>query len=91
MSETALEKGKRTFTKRLVGINIVLAWTVLFFALYSGHLEAIITHVFGFITVLISIYTGVGHMDYRHAIAVGSEPDEHSYSVDSEGAYDDGG
>lgn len=66
----AHDKSKRSFSKRLVVYNIGAAWLVLFASVPFGQAQALITHVFAFVTVLIGIYTGVGHMDYRKVLEV---------------------
>jgi hypothetical protein len=47
--------------------NLVGAWVLLFVSVPFGYVDVIVSHVLTFITALIGIYTGVGHMDFRQA------------------------
>lgn len=64
------EKSKRTFSKRLIVANIAAAWVTLAVSFFTNNVEAIITHVFSFVTVNVGIYAGIGHMDYRKILDV---------------------
>ncbi|MDE4297074.1 hypothetical protein PXK56_17955 [Phaeobacter gallaeciensis] len=72
MTETpeqiAAAKKNRTFSKRLIVGNIIAAWLILFGSLLTNEVQGLITHVFSFVTVLIGIYTGIGHMDFRKVV-----------------------
>ena len=61
---------KRGFSKKLVIANNVCAWTVLFIAVPYGQMNMVLGPILSFILVLIGIYTGIGHMDYRKILEI---------------------
>lgn len=61
-------KSKRTFSKRMMAGNLAAAWALIFISAYMGTLALVLPQALGFIGVLISIYTGVGHLDFRKVL-----------------------
>lgn len=55
----------RKFTKKLVVLNILAAWVVLVVSMPLKLVEDLIIHILAFITSMVAIYAGVGHLDYR--------------------------
>lgn len=73
MSTQTSQQKHRTFSKRVVLGNIVACWLLLFWSAHSGILGQTLTPVFGFITSLIALYVGIGHMDFRKIMDVKKE------------------
>lgn len=69
MPEASLEKSKRSFSKRMIALNTIGAWVFLIFSTVSGQVEYVIAPVLTFVTFLVGIYTGVGHLDYSRVLA----------------------
>lgn len=63
MNETA--KSRRSFSKRMTGWNMAAAWALIFVAFYFDQVALVLPQALGFIGVLVTIYTGIGHLDYR--------------------------
>lgn len=64
------EKSRRRFSKRLIMINIFMAWTVMCLTAVFGNVEVIAPHILAFIVTITGIYTGVGHLDLRKTLDV---------------------
>lgn len=55
----------RGFTKRVLVGNMMAAWVFIFYALYKNQIGLVLSPLLSFMGVLFTLYTGVGHMDYR--------------------------
>jgi hypothetical protein len=62
-----MQKSKRTYSKRLVALNIALCWVVIFYAIYAGLADVAVAGL-AIIATIIGAYVGVGHMDFRSVL-----------------------
>ena len=67
-------KSSRSFSKRVLVANALLAWGAIYFAIAQGQAEAIAASGFALIAALYGAYTGIGHLDYRSVLAAGAAP-----------------
>lgn len=68
MRETRPAKSSRRFTKRVLVVNLVLIWGLVYLAVIYGQAEFVIEPSLALIGVLFGFYTGVGHLDMRKSI-----------------------
>jgi len=54
---------KRTFSKRVVVVNNILAWAAVFFAIYMTQSEWVAVGAFGLLAAINTWYMEVGHKD----------------------------
>jgi hypothetical protein len=62
-------KSNRTFSKRLVLINSVLAWAVMFYAIYGQQASAVTVSAFAFLATICGTYMGVGASDLKQMLS----------------------
>jgi hypothetical protein len=68
-------KSRRTFSKRLVALNVVLAWIAVFTSVYYGTSEVAVSAL-AMIAALGGTYMGVGYMDLKAIVgAIRGNPD----------------
>jgi hypothetical protein len=60
---------KRRTSKLLLGVNTVLAWAAIYFAIAMNQAAAVVTTLVGVILAGYGIYTGIGHLDLRVAMS----------------------
>ena len=60
---------KRRTSKLLLGVNTALAWAAIYFAIAMNQAAAVVTTLVGVILAGYGIYTGIGHLDLRVAMA----------------------
>jgi len=68
-------KSSRTFSKRMLVLNVALAWGAIYFAIWHDQAGAIAAGGFALIATLYGAYTGIGHLDYRSVLASGGAPE----------------
>lgn len=68
MSPEEPPKNTRTFSKRVLMINICLIWLTALLSVIYGQAEHVISEAFSLLGALFAIYTGIGHLDYRKAV-----------------------
>lgn len=67
MSEDKLAKPKRSFTKRVALVNLILAWIVIFVSIYFQQ-PSVANVALGLVITLFGLYAGVGHLDYKEVL-----------------------
>lgn len=67
MTEPHPKFSSRRFSKRLVAVNIVLTWILMFLSVVYQQAEHVIAGGFALIGSIFGIYAGVGHLDFRNA------------------------
>lgn len=55
----------RAFTKKVVVGNLIASWMLVFLSAWMDTLAMVLPQALAFIGVLISVYSGVGHLDFR--------------------------
>lgn len=55
----------RTFTKKVMALNMLAGWGLVYFAVYRGAGEGVLTPIVGLLGFLFAAYTGVGAIDYK--------------------------
>lgn len=82
MTQTTPLKPGRSFSKRILLLNVVLAWVAVFFAIPYEQAEFVVGAALTMIGAIYGAYTGIGHLDLRRMIALKefelNEPDESS-------------
>lgn len=68
MKDPMPKKSSRSFSKRLVLINVVLVWALMFASVFFRESEHVVNGGFALIGTLFGIYTGIGHLDFRKAV-----------------------
>lgn len=68
MKDPMPKKSNRTFSKRLVIINVALAWMLMFASVIWQQAEYVIGGGFALIGTMFGVYAGVGHLDFRKAV-----------------------
>ena len=66
-------KPSRRFTKRVLIVNMVLVWALMFLSVVYQEAQHVVPAAFALIGVLFGTYTGVGHMDLRSATRLALE------------------
>ncbi len=56
---------KRRTSKLLLGVNTVLAWLAIFYAIALQQAAVVVASLVGVIALNYGVYVGVGHLDYR--------------------------
>ncbi|WP_349434243.1 hypothetical protein [Pararhizobium sp. A13] len=56
---------KRKTSKVLLGVNTLLAWGAIFYAIALQQAAVVVASLVGIIALSYGVYVGVGHMDYR--------------------------
>lgn len=74
----ALEKPKRSFTKKVALVNLILAWLVIFASIYF-QLPSVANMALGLVITLFGLYAGVGHLDYREVLKTYRETNKQGY------------
>ena len=64
---SAVPSSKRTFSKRIVTINVALCWVLAFWAMYRAESDIAIASL-AIIASVVGGYMGVGHMDFRRIL-----------------------
>jgi len=59
-----MQRSRRTFSKRVIIINGILAWITVFASIHYEVAEIGVTAL-GVLATIITAYMGVGHMDFR--------------------------
>ena len=56
---------KRRTSKFLLGVNTVLSWVAIFYAIALQQGASVVASLVGVIGLSYGVYVGVGHLDYR--------------------------
>lgn len=60
-----LVRSRRTFSKRMLAVNVGLAWLLVFWAVFYLQAEHVVTPALALVGTLYAAYTGIGHLDLR--------------------------
>ena len=60
-----LPRSRRTFSKRMLVLNVTLAWVLVFWAVFFLQAEHVVTPALALVGTLYAAYTGIGYLDLR--------------------------
>lgn len=64
-----IRNSRRTFSKRLVILNCILAWVAIFYSIYTGQSQYVAIAGLTFIASLGGVYMGVGNSDLKNILS----------------------
>ena len=68
MLDTMPKKSSRRFSKTVLVVNLVLIWALMFVSVIYQQSEQVIQAGMTLIGTIFSVYTGIGHLDFRKAV-----------------------
>lgn len=68
MKEPARKASRRTFSKQMLLLNLVMVWVMVMVSMLTKQAEYVIPSAMTTIGALYGLYAGVGHLDYRKAL-----------------------
>lgn len=63
------DKSRRTYSKKLAAVNCICAWVTIWISIIFAETIAgiVIPSMLSIIVAMVSIYSGIGHLDFRVA------------------------
>lgn len=68
MTSANKKSSSRTFSKRMLMLNLAMIWVTVLFSILLSQAEHVVPAAMTAIGALYGLYTGVGHLDYRKAL-----------------------
>lgn len=83
-----MKESKRTFTKRLILLNCMLAWAAIFVSMFLNQSQWIAVSAFGLIASICAYYMEIGHRDLAKILGnvAGNKVDQVPEEVPIEGS-----